>query len=878
MREAVKAWAALCGVAVLTIAAWAAMDRPVKAPDWSGQILGLSYNPSGLFTQSQARDVPPERIERDMAALDGQALRIRTYSVSRGLDRVPEIAGRHGLMVSLGVWLSADREANAREIALAQKIVSRYPGVIDRVFVGNEAVLRGDLTAAEVAAYIRRMKAGTPAAIPVSTAEPWHVWRDNAGLAEPSDFIGAHFLPFWEGAAAATALNDIVKAYSELQIVFWNKPLVIAEAGWPSEGRTFRNAVASIPNQAAFTRAFLGEAVSRNWDFYLIEAFDQPWKVSLEGAVGAYWGIFDAYGAPKFALAGPVSALPGWPFLACAAAFLVLAGGWMLQGRVATGFRGRFFMAGILAAVASGGLAIFHAADLEYAGVWTWALYGLVLPLCLFAAAVLVAEAIEMTNALWRPAKPAPMPEPSAYRPFVSIHVPAYNEPPGMMIETLNALARLDYDRFEVIVLDNNTRDPAVWRPVEEHCKTLGARFRFFHFEGVRGYKAGALNVALKVTDPQAEIVAVIDSDYQVAPHWLKRTAPLFADPALAIVQAPQDYRDASDTAFKAMAYQEYAGFFRIGMVERDVDNAIVQHGTMTMMRKDVLARAGWAEWCITEDTELGLRIFAQGWKAIYLDESLGRGVMPDTFSDFKIQRYRWVYGAMQIFKRHWRSFGPASAGLTPAQKYHFLAGWLPWLSDALSLGFVGAALVWTMAMTLDPVRFDAPLLALGAVAVALFGFKVLKTLVLYPVRVKSGIEGALAASLAGLALSHTVARAVIAGLTTTNLPFIRTPKLADRARLGQVVAMAAEEIAILAALCVAAAATWVVKGPHDPAAILWILVLAIQALPYAATIAVAAVSVWPQAPARAQAKPVAVPAAFATAGATPAEALSRDS
>src|SRR4029078_6899868 len=131
---------------------------------------------------------------------------------------------------------------------------------------------------------------------------------------------------------------------------------------------------------------------------------------------------------------------------------------------------------------------------------------------------------------------------------------------------------RLDYPEFEVVVLDNNTCDPEVWQPVEAHCRKLGARFRFFHFEGVKGYKAGALNIALTVTDPRAEIVAVIDSDYQVEPNWLTVATAHFANAKVGLVQAPQDYRDAGETMFKRMAYEEYSGFFRIGMVERHED------------------------------------------------------------------------------------------------------------------------------------------------------------------------------------------------------------------------------------------------------------------------------------------------------------------
>ena len=143
----------------------------------------------------------------------------------------------------------------------------------------------------------------------------------------------------------------------------------------------------------------------------------------------------------------------------------------------------------------------------------------------------LLAEAHEWAEALWlkqsrRPTLPQALPD--HLLPKVSVHVPAYNEPPEMLMQTLDALAKLDYPDYEVLVIDNNTRDPAVWQPVQAHCERLGARFRFFHVAPLAGFKAGALNYVLRETDPAAEVVAVIDSDYLVEPNWLRDLVPFF--------------------------------------------------------------------------------------------------------------------------------------------------------------------------------------------------------------------------------------------------------------------------------------------------------------------------------------------------------------
>ncbi len=273
----------------------------------------------------------------------------------------------------------------------------------------------------------------------------------------------------------------------------------------------------------------------------------------------------------------------------------------------------------------------------------------------------------------------------------------------------------------------------------------------------------------------------MIDSDYQVEPFWLRRAMPYFAAPSVALVQGPQDYRDAQDSLFKAMAYEEYRGFFHIGMVERNEHNAIIQHGTMTIVAKTALAEVdGWSEWCITEDTELGMKLFEAGYDAAYIPQSMGHGLEPDTLEAFMSQRYRWTYGAMQMLKRHARDIFLGSSGLSWQQRYQFLSGWLPWISDGLGMVVTLTAICWTLLMWLIPTYIDVPMPALSAAAMSLFATKLLKTLLLYPPMVKSGLKGAVYASVAGLSLTHTVGKAVWTGLFTRGKPFLRTPKCAD--------------------------------------------------------------------------------------------------
>jgi len=836
---------ALALVVGASVLFWASRDYTVVAPNWEGLVRGISYTPSHNFTEKDHEWTSPEHIDRDMAQIAQITGHVRTYTVSNGLDQLPEIARRHGLTVSLGIWIGSDLELNEKEIELGIRTALASRRVIDRVFVGNEAIMRGDVSADQLNAYIKRVRDALPNRIKVSTAETWSTWLLNPEIGQNVDFITIHLLPYWEGVPVKSALGSLQRWYADVQDEFPDKPIVIGECGWPSTGRTRRAAEASQANQAYFIRNFVQLAMDKGYDYYLVEAYDQPWKAGNEGAVGAYWGLFDASGNPKFPFSGMLRTFPAWRTYALGAAIIVFLLGLLILGRMPrVRGPGYLMMGGLVGLVTTGLLVLFDASTLEYIRPGDIVMTAAMIPLVFLAAAVILTEGIELSSSLWRVERREMRAAIPAHSPRVSVHVPCYNEPPAMVMATLDALARLDYENYEVIILDNNTPDAAVWQPVEAHCATLGEKFKFFHVDGLKGFKAGALNVALEKTDPHATYIGVIDSDYQVEPYWLKRALPYFAASDVAVVQGPQDYRDGQDSLFKSMCFEEYRGFFQIGMVERNEHNAIIQHGTMTIVRKDALVQVGgWSNWCITEDTELGLKLFESGYGAAYIPESMGKGLTPDTLRAFVTQRYRWVYGAMQIVKRHAASFFLGRTELTWAQRYQFLCGWLPWLSDGLGLIVTVFALSWTFLMTALPTVFDVPMAALSAAALALFIAKTTKTLLLYPQKVGSGVRGALFASVSGLALTHTVGKAVLVGLFTSGKPFLRTPKCEDPADFAQVLRSAWQE-ATLFGLCIAAILAMVFdRGFEDPAATLWMTMLIIQSLPYAATVATAWVS-----------------------------------
>jgi cellulose synthase/poly-beta-1,6-N-acetylglucosamine synthase-like glycosyltransferase len=323
---------------------------------------------------------------------------------------------------------------------------------------------------------------------------------------------------------------------------------------------------------------------------------------------------------------------------------------------------------------------------------------------------------------------------------------------------------------------------------------------------------------------------------------------PYFDDGKISYVQAPQDHRDWKGDRFKEMLNWEYAGFFDIGMCLRNEYDAIIQHGTMTLVRRDLMEElGGWATWCITEDTELGLRLMEKGYGAMYSRERFGHGLTPDHFAGYKKQRFRWAYGAMQIMKAHAGKMLSNSTKLTFAQKYHFIAGWMPWFADALNLIFTWAGLAWLLAVVLPPLFGIKPVGLPPAEfilpTIGIFVFKLLYSFGLYFDRVRCTFRQSIGASLAGLALTYTVGRAVIYGLMTSRLPFMRTPKMDERATLGMALGMARGEAVLTILLWLGAIVLWMGAGAVNIEARLWAVFMVVQSLPYAAAVYVSVVN-----------------------------------
>ncbi len=837
--------AVLLCVTAAHAALWGVLREKQQAPDFRGVLPSVSYAPFEGSGHPDINNIPSvEKIRADLKKLAPLTRAIRLYSSTGGVELVPPIAAEFGLKVTVGAWIDKNSDRNEREIQAAIGLAKRNSNV-NGIVVGNETVFRGEQKVEDLVELIKQVKKSVN--VPVTTGEIWNIWRDNPELASSVDFIAAHVLPYWENFTDKQAVDQAVYLYGLLREKFPGKRIVIAEFGWPSAGYNLKNAEPGTFEQAAVLRNFVTRAEAIGMEYNIVEAIDQPWKF-FEGGVGPYWGILNAAREPKFAWTGPIVNENYWKL----AAIAVLVG--ILLSLPIVRLNRPTVMQALVLSAASAGVGAWAATVFAY---WEGhyfvfgSAFALTLGLILLVPLVLIAMArIEDIAAIafgHKPRRlivkgaalaPATIGEAITF-PKVSIHIPAYFEPVDMLKQTLDAVAKLDYPNFECVVIINNTPDPEFWQPIQDHCRALGERFKFINAEKVEGFKAGALRIAMERTAVDAEIIGIIDADYVVQPDWLKDLVPVFADPRVGLVQAPQDHRDGDTSLMHYIMNGEYAGFFDIGMVQRNEVNAIIVHGTMCLIRRAAMDMAGgWAGDTICEDTDLGLGIIEHGWLTHYTNHRYGHGLLPDTYEAFKKQRHRWAYGGFQIVKKHWRRFLPGASRMSPDQRREFALGWLNWLG-AESLGVLVAILnlIWVPIVAFADISIPDKILTLPIIAA--FVVSLTHFIVLYRLRVHIKWGQMLGAMIAAMSVQWTVSRAVANGLITEHLPFARTSK-GGLSRMS--IEFQAFWEAVIGVLLLIGAGVLVVTNSQKEVREIYIFagVLVLQSLPFLSAVAIA--------------------------------------
>ena len=379
------------------------------------------------------------------------------------------------------------------------------------------------------------------------------------------------------------------------------------------------------------------------------------------------------------------------------------------------------------------------------------------------------------------------------YLPRVAFHYACFNEPPEIVYDALSRFKEIDYpkDRYVVMVCDDST-DESLRKPVEDYCRENG--FVYIHRTDRRGYKAGALNNALKHTPQDVEIISVIDADYHIEPEYLRETVGYFIDPSLGFLQTPQDYRNIHQSFLTRQYYFADGYFYRAIMPSRNEANAISFCGTMGMVRREALEKVGgWAEHHVTEDCELSVRLLDAGWRSLYIPKTFGKGLIPPTYDAYKKQHHRWAFGGVKVLREHaGKMLLPSRGGMTLRQRFDFFISCLQWF-DGVYACIIAAAVA---AIAVGEIRGE-PLTVYHRNEVFLVGLVPVFLLADGFARLHLALRRSLNLSMWGTlkvmgvwyAIKFVHMRAALKAAIGMKVPFVRTPK-APEGKPGRAVAL----------------------------------------------------------------------------------------
>jgi len=247
--------------------------------------------------QKPGDPISEEQIRRRMEILQPHTGWIRSFSCTEGNEAIPRIAKEYGIRTMVGAWLGDDPEINTQEVA--NLIELAQSGYVDIAAVGNEVMLRGDLTEEELLGFIAQVKNAVPD-LPVAYVDAYYEFEERPGISEACDLILANLYPFWEGCDLNYSLLYIKDMYRRALNAGKGKKVIIAETGWPSQGSAVQGAVPSYENYLKYFLNIQKWALEEDLEVFYFSSFDEAWKVGAEGDVGAYWGLWDAQEELKF--------------------------------------------------------------------------------------------------------------------------------------------------------------------------------------------------------------------------------------------------------------------------------------------------------------------------------------------------------------------------------------------------------------------------------------------------------------------------------------------------------------------------------------------------------------------------------------------------
>jgi len=264
----------------------------------NGKIHGIGFSPY-LDGQdpSEKSQITQEQIAERLEIIRPYTKWVRTFSCSCGNEEVPRIAHEKSLKTMVGVWLDSDEENNEIEITNAIRIAKE--GHVDLLAVGNEVLLRKDLTVEELITYIRRIKQAVPH-IEVGYVDAYYMYVNYPELVEEVDVLFANLYPFWEHCALEISVDYMKKMYELVKEYSNGKRIIISETGWPTKGEQYGGAMPSYQNAMRYFINAQKWALGEDIDMFYFSSFDEVWKINHEGEYGAYWGLWDKEGNYKF--------------------------------------------------------------------------------------------------------------------------------------------------------------------------------------------------------------------------------------------------------------------------------------------------------------------------------------------------------------------------------------------------------------------------------------------------------------------------------------------------------------------------------------------------------------------------------------------------
>jgi exo-beta-1,3-glucanase (GH17 family) len=260
------------------------------------KIHGLSFSPY-IEGEGPGTIIKETQIRDRLAIIEPYVRWIRSFSCTEGHELIPAIAKEKGLKTMVGVWLDNDREHNELELGNAIRIANQ--GDADILAVGNEVLLRGDLTEDELLDYVRRVKKAAPD-VDVGYVDAYFEFVDHPRITEACDVLLANCYPFWEGCPAEHALLYMKDMYRRVESVANGKRVIVSETGWPNIGSAEGAAAPSFENAIKYFVDTCRWAEAEDIEIFYFSSFDESWKVGAEGDVGAYWGLWDKDGRPKY--------------------------------------------------------------------------------------------------------------------------------------------------------------------------------------------------------------------------------------------------------------------------------------------------------------------------------------------------------------------------------------------------------------------------------------------------------------------------------------------------------------------------------------------------------------------------------------------------